>query len=144
MAEACTYSGAEVVSGIHTACEGRTTSVLASVLGRWQQGGEEGTGMGQEGTAATGPLGFAPSAPSVGSWVAVVASQLAQLLGPAEPVLARTEVTSWFALGVSKQDGRYSKLPLVQLVLVQLGSVLAWVRVQVVWGRKRLQAAQSL
>jgi hypothetical protein len=71
--EACTYSEVQVVaSGIRMACEDHTTLALASVLGRWRQGGEEGKGMGQagmrvRGTTATGQLGLAPSAPSAGS-----------------------------------------------------------------------------
>lgn len=70
--EACTYSEGQVVaSGIRMAYEDHTTLALASVLGRWRQGGEESKGMGQEGTTvrgttATEPLGSAPSAPSTG------------------------------------------------------------------------------
>lgn len=73
VAEACTYSEVEVVaSDIRMAYEDHTTFALASVLGRWQQGGEESKGTGQvgmrvRGTTATEPLGLALSVPSAGS-----------------------------------------------------------------------------
>ncbi len=129
VAEACTYSEGQVAaSGIRMAYEDHTTLALASVLGRWRQGGEESKGMGQEGkrvmgTTATEPLGLAPSAPLVGLWVVVASSQVEQLLGLAEQVLALLEGRGWLAPGVLRQEVHYPKPLLVLLVHVQLEQV---------------------
>jgi len=146
VAEECTYSEEQVVvSGIRMACEGHTTLGLASVLGRWRLGGEESTGMGQEGkrvrgTTATEPLGLAPFAPLADSWVVeVVASQVGELLDLPEQVLVLIEVKGLLVLRVLKQVGRYPKLLLVPRVHVQ--PKLVWVRAR---GRKRVQAQPYL
>ena len=142
VAEVCTYSeGQAGASGIRMAYEDHTTLALASVLGRWRQGGEESKGMGQEGkrvmgTMATEQLGVAPSAPLTGRWVVVVAaSQVEQLLGLAEQVLALLKGRGSLVPGMLRQEVHYSKLLLVLLVQVQLERV--WVRAR---GREQMQA----